>query len=105
MLLIITNFAGSSSQTINYAILKSGNLNGGAPVEISSVSNINISSIANKKQSLSLNKAGIDKVKELLKKSPYSFRLYLDGSVNEIPLNFTIKFIFEVIVTYELKVP
>jgi hypothetical protein len=85
----LTQFTGPSTQKINTATYSIGSVNGSDKAPFATVNNITLQSVLYQEQNLPLNQAGVSKIKELLKKDPYAFRMYLDGSSNEGPLNFT----------------
>jgi hypothetical protein len=101
---LVSYFSGSTTQTISTHI-KIGDTGGQQSVDLASVTNINLYSVASIDQSLDLSSAGNNKLTELLKNSPYSLRLYFDGSTNEVPLTATIKLKFEIKVTYKKGFP
>jgi len=101
---IVTYWTGPSTQTTNASVMI-GDLSGGTPVLLSSVSNVNLMSVAAREQTLSLNSAGSQKLNDLIKNSPYGARFYFTGTVNQVPVIFTTKVKVQLKVTYKKQIP
>jgi hypothetical protein len=100
----IIAFTGSATQKINAADLKVGSTDGSTAVELASVANVLLSTALNHETSLSLQSAGKNRLETQILNDPHIARLYFSGTANENPVVFSIKFRFEVKVTYEKKI-
>jgi len=100
---IVTSFTGSLTQKIVSATVKVGPTDGSTATDLASMSNVVLSAVAAKEQTLTTNQSGEDKFQELLLKDPHQALVYFAGSANEAPLKFQIKFKFECKVKYEKK--
>ena len=93
----LTRFNGPDSQQINTATLKVSDENGGGPVEISTITNINLLDALNNVQPLQVNPAGVDRLAALIKAPPHTAMLTFVGNANEEPLDFKVLFRFKVV--------
>ena len=55
--------------------------------------------LVNTPTKLDINQEGIDKMASLIENSPHQFKLSFTSTVNETPLNFTLKFSFNIKMT------
>ena len=93
----LTRFNGPDDQQINTATLKVSDENGGGPVEISTVTNVNLLNALNNVQPLQVNPAGVDRLAALIKAPPHTAMLTLVGNANEGPMDIKVLFRFKVV--------
>lgn len=91
----ITRHNGPADQKITQARIEIADADGTGPVEISSLEQVDISTLISAPQTLELNEDGLSKLNRLIKNAPHNLRLVLVGEINEAPADFTVKFDFE----------
>jgi hypothetical protein len=96
----VTYFNGPATQNITSATLTVADPASPTPQIISTMTNVNLISVAAVTQTIPVESAGSDKLVQLVKNSPYTVRLAFGGAVNETPVNFIIKFKVKLKVTY-----
>jgi hypothetical protein len=100
----VTYHSGSNSQKVNSATLKIGATDGSGAVLLSTLNNVNLASSLNVETEFDVENAGENKLQDLALDSPYTFRYYFNGTVNESPLNFKVVFKLRCKVKYEKKI-
>ena len=100
---LVTQFTGTATQEIVSATLKVGGLSETPTEVVASVSNVNLQGAAAGEQELTLNDAGKTKVEDLIGAEPFAANLSFEGSVNEAPVNFHIRFTLRMKATYTKK--
>ncbi|HPX34708.1 MAG TPA: hypothetical protein PK345_06550 [Bacteroidales bacterium] len=94
----LTEFDGSETQQIVQATLSVLNENDDVTV-ITTVKDQLLQPLVNTPTKLDINQEGIDKMASLIENSPHQFKLSFTSTVNETPLNFTLKFSFNIKMT------
>ena len=95
----LTFFDGEDDQEIIEASLKVANADGSDETLIAEILNQNLQALLDTSTELPVQKAGLDKMADLILASPHVFRLSYNTTCNKAPLNFKIKFQFKVSLT------
>jgi hypothetical protein len=95
----LTMHQGADDQKIVEAHLQVSDLSDEGMTTIAALSNVNLSQLVDNPENLSVDQAGLDRMEELIKNSPHSFKLTYTNACNEAPLDFTVKFIFKIKMT------
>jgi hypothetical protein len=90
---------GSDDQKIVEGSLQISDLSDQGMATIATIANVNLSQMVDNPQNLPVQQAGIDRMEELIKNSPHSFKLTYTNACNEAPLNFTVKFRYTIKMT------
>lgn len=90
---------GSDDQKIVEAHLQVSDLSDQGIATIATVTDVNLSQMVDNPQNLPVQQGGIDRMEELIKNSPHSFKLTYTNACNEAPLDFTVKFRYTIKMT------
>ncbi len=90
----LTAHEGSEEQALTGGTLMVSDPGGESPVELASLGEHNLNALLNNPTVLDLNNAGVEHLRELAAEPPHRFVLHADGTVNEAPLDFTIRIKF-----------
>lgn len=91
----LSYFNGSATQQINDGILQVADANGEGIYDIATLANVNLMA-ATTESSLAFDQQAVDRLSDLIKNDPHSAMIYLRGTVNETPVDFTVKVRFRV---------
>ena len=98
----VTYFHGTATQAILLADLKVGDVSGSTPKTLASLDNVNLMTAAySGEMVIPTNDAGENKIVDLMYNSPHKARFYFEGTANEAPLDFKIRFKVKLKVTYK----
>ena len=86
---------GSSEQKLVNFTLKSANPDGSDAITIVQLQDVVLSDLLNNPTVLNVNSQGIQKLNNLIEKSPHTFGLKLEAEIDETPADFTVVFSFK----------
>jgi hypothetical protein len=102
---ILSSTPTSPSQEIVTATASAGDVSGGAPVVIGTVNNVNLTTALGVETPLDLTPAGKQKVEDLLLGSDGGGIFKFEGTSNDKPVIFCVKFKMHLKATYEKTIP
>ncbi|HZK08352.1 MAG TPA: hypothetical protein VFC92_09140 [Bacteroidales bacterium] len=95
----LTMHQGAEDQKIIEAHLQVSDLTDQGMATIANLADVNLSQLVNNPQSLAVQQGGLDRMEELIKNNPHSFKLTYTNACNTAPLDFTIKFRYTIKMT------
>jgi hypothetical protein len=95
----LTQFEGDADQEIIISNVMVADADGSDPILIAEIANQNLSALLDTQTELPVNQAGLDKMSDLIQNPPHMFQLIYDTQCNKAPLNFTVKFQFNIALT------
>jgi hypothetical protein len=95
----LTMHQGADDQKIIESRLQVSDLSDQGMATIATLSDMNLSQLVNNPQNLPVDQAGLDRMEELIKNSPHSFKLTFNNACNKAPLDFTVKFSYKIKMT------
>lgn len=87
----VTSHQGSNEQALTGGTFSVARADGSDQSVIAYYENLNIRDLLSNPMELDLNSDGVALLEQLMETSPFSLTLSLDGSVNEAPLDFTVR--------------
>ena len=101
---LVTSFTGTADQKINSAHWKIGAVNSTQSVDLASISNVYLISVAALDQNLQMSSAGQNSLRDLIRNSPHQARVYFDATASSA-VTFKVKLKISVKVTYKKGFP